>query len=64
MKAHWHVWEVAAETRTAAFLSRAFTSRSAANAYAKRVGSRQWRFVQRCGFGSLCPRPPREKEAE
>lgn len=64
MKAHWHVWEVSAETRRAAFLSRSFTSRSAANAYARRVGDRRWRFVQKCGFGSQCPRPPKEVIAE
>lgn len=54
---HYHVWVVAWETRTAAFLSRAFGSRSAANIWASRhCGGKGDRIVWRCQFGDDCPR--------
>ena len=58
---HYHVWVVSGETRRAAFMSRPFGSRAAANKWARRwVGEeRCWRFVWRCELGMHCPRKPR-----
>ena len=57
---HYHVWSVAGGTRTGAFLSKAFASRTAANLWARRqAGGKdsQWYFVVKCRFGDECPRP-------
>lgn len=56
---HWHVWRISPETRAAAFLSRAYTSKTAANKAARAIGSAKWRIVQECRFELDCPSPPR-----
>lgn len=61
-RTHWHVWKVA-DGNTAAFLSRAYTSRSAANAHAKQYAGKQYRIVWQCQF-DCCPKPPQEKLAD
>lgn len=59
---HWHIWQVCTETRTAAWMSKAYTSRSRANKIAAREGGREWRMVTECHHGRNCPRPPKTEE--
>ena len=57
---HYHVWAITPETRTAAFLSRPFNTREAANKWARRwVGESNLRIVWACKFGDQCPRKPK-----
>lgn len=63
---HYHVWSVAGGSRTGAFLSKAFASRTAANRWARRQagGDSQWYFVVKCRFEGDCPRPPKPSLAK
>lgn len=58
---HWHVWHISPDTLRAAFMSRPYTSKSAADTFIRRAGPsmRPLLFVRKCDLGKDCPRPPR-----